>query len=125
MIVADTDVLIDALRGREPMAGRILAALEIDGLCTTAITAFELWSGVTSTKAQEAVEALLAPLILLGVDGEAARVAADVRIVLGRGGRSIGMADSLIAGVCLANGVGLLTRNRKRFERVPGLHVEE
>jgi predicted nucleic acid-binding protein len=33
------------------------------------------------------------------------------------------MADYLIAGVCLANGGVLLTRNQDRFGRVPNLKL--
>ncbi len=44
MIVADSDVLVDALRGREPYASRIAEALEADSLATTVVSAFELSS---------------------------------------------------------------------------------
>jgi predicted nucleic acid-binding protein len=33
------------------------------------------------------------------------------------------MADSLIAGIALANDLPLLTRNRSHFERVPDLKL--
>jgi predicted nucleic acid-binding protein len=36
-------------------------------------------------------------------------------------GEGVGMADYLIAGICLARRATLLTKNRKHFERVPGL----
>lgn len=35
----------------------------------------------------------------------------------------MGMGDSLIAGIALANGLQLLTRNRKHFQQVEGLHL--
>jgi predicted nucleic acid-binding protein len=35
----------------------------------------------------------------------------------------IGMADSLIAGIVVAHHGVLLTRNRRHFERVPGLSL--
>ena len=44
MIVADTDVLIDYLRGEGPQADRIAFELQ-HGLGTTVVTAFELWAG--------------------------------------------------------------------------------
>ena len=40
---------------------------------------------------------------------------------LERSGTAIGMADSLIAGIVVAGGGVLLTRNRRHFERVQGL----
>jgi predicted nucleic acid-binding protein len=33
------------------------------------------------------------------------------------------MADSLIAGIVTSNGGALLTRNRRHFERVPGMRL--
>ena len=44
-----------------------------------------------------------------------------VRRVLESQGQGIGMADYMIAGVCLANGGVLLTRNLDHFGRVPEL----
>lgn len=121
MIVADTDVLIDALRGREPGLGRITVELKIGGLATTSVNAFELLSGARTKKERRAVETLLAAIPLLPFDQAASRAAAEVRLELERRGHGIGMADYLIAGVCLARSMMLLTRNRAHFERVPGL----
>jgi predicted nucleic acid-binding protein len=58
MIVADTDVLIDFLRGHHPVAGRVSLELE-HGLATTTLTAFELWTGSTgSSRREQAVSTL-------------------------------------------------------------------
>jgi tRNA(fMet)-specific endonuclease VapC len=121
VIVADSDVLIDALRGRKPAAGAIHQYLEAGTLATTAVTAFELESGATSVEASSAVGRLLAALEILPFDQSAARAAAAVRRALEAGGTPIGMADYLIAGICLSRSAALLTRNRAHFERVPGL----
>jgi tRNA(fMet)-specific endonuclease VapC len=56
-------------------------------------------------------------------DRDAADRAAAVRRALEGRGTSIGMADSLIAGIVLANDGMLLTRNRRNFERVEGLKL--
>ena len=37
----------------------------------------------------------------------------------------IPMADLAIAGICLELGASLLTRNRRHFERIEGLRLEE
>ena len=121
MIVADTDVLIDFLRGREPIANRVDRELSTGALATTAVTAFELRSGTRSQKESEVVETLLGALQLLPLDAAAASRAAEVRRRLEADGSPIGMADYLIAGVCLARSAILLTRNRNHFERVPDL----
>lgn len=125
MILADSDVLIDALRGRPDAAARVDRALETGRLATTSITAFELRSGARSEEASAKVEALLAALPILPFDEAAAERAADVRRSLEATGDPIGMADYLIAGVCLARSASLLTRNRAHFERVPGLDLPD
>jgi len=58
MIVADTDVLIDFLNGKNPAADRV--ALEPGaGLKTTVITRFELLSAAQSRRQSRVVEELL------------------------------------------------------------------
>lgn len=123
MIVADSDVLIDALRGRSDATERIERGLESGVLATTAITVFELTSGARSATASEKVETLLAALPVLPFDQAAADEASEVRRQLEAAGLPIGMADYLIAGVCLARSAALLTRNRAHFERVAGLEL--
>ncbi|MPZ24179.1 MAG: PIN domain-containing protein [Dehalococcoidia bacterium] len=123
LIVADTDVLIDALHGREPAASRIALELRTTSLATTTVSVFELLSGAKSERARRQIERLLGAVSLLGVDDSAAEAAADVRRALEAAGTPIGMADYLIAGICVARSAILLTRNRKHFERVEGLRL--
>ena len=125
MIVADTDVLIDALAGRQPVTDAVARALRQGRLATTSVNAFELWSGSTSDAQHSKVSALLAATRILNLDAGAARRAASARLQLEASGRPIGMADYLIAGVCLSRGLPLLTRNRRHFERVEGLELVE
>lgn len=121
MIVADTDVLIDALRGRSPAAARIELELDTGGLAATAVSVFELRSGAKSAEAARAIETLLAAMTILPFDEGAAERGARARRELESAGTPIGMADYMIAGTCLAHSAILLTRNRRHFERVPGL----
>jgi predicted nucleic acid-binding protein len=123
VIVADADVLIDALRGRASARARIAEALAAGTLATTAVTAFELRSGADSDRARAAVGLLLAPLEILPFDQAAAGAAARIRRELEAEGQPIGMADYLIAGICLVRSATLLTRNRAHFARVSGLMV--
>ena len=123
MIVADSDVLIDYLRGREPSFGRIQLELGTGRLATTSVNAFELLSGARTEREQEKVQRLLAAMVILPVDSLAAEAAAAARRELERTGHGIGMADYLIAGVCLVHRGILITRNLDHFGRVPGLSL--
>jgi len=123
MIVADTDVLIDFLRGRGEVARRVAIELESRSFGTTAITAFELRSGVRTARERDAVNTLLEAMTILPFGAEEARVAADVRRQVESRGQPIGMADYMIAAVCMAADGVLLSRNRKHFERIEGLKL--
>ena len=123
LIVVDSDVLIDALRGRQPAVRQVTDGLHAGVLSTTTVTVFELLSGVRTKAESAAVERLLAALTILPFDVGASREAAGVRRELASQGRSIGMADYMIAGICVARSAALLTRNRAHFERVSGLDL--
>jgi tRNA(fMet)-specific endonuclease VapC len=62
-------------------------------------------------------------MTILPFGDEEAQVAAALRKELESQGQSIGMADYLIATVCIANQGTLLTRNRKHFQRVKDLEL--
>jgi predicted nucleic acid-binding protein len=121
LIVVDSDVLIDALRGRQPAVRRVTEGLQSGVLCTTTVTLFEVLSGTRTEAESAAVERLLAAFTILPFDEVASREAAALRRELAAHGLPIGMADYMIAGICVARSAALLTRNRAHFERVPGL----
>ncbi|HET7294540.1 MAG TPA: type II toxin-antitoxin system VapC family toxin [Vicinamibacteria bacterium] len=123
MIVADSDVLIDFLAGREPAASRVAVELESRTFGTTVVTRFELLAGARDQTTDGLLRRLLDPLTTLPLDRAGADRAAAVRRTLDRRGQTIGMADSLIAGIVLEHDGILLTRNRKHFERVEGLKL--
>jgi tRNA(fMet)-specific endonuclease VapC len=121
ILIADSDVLIDFLRGRDT-ADRVAFELKRGSLSTTAITAFELWAGARLEQVTS-VETLLSALPIFPLETNSARRAGEIRRLLETKGTGIGMADSLIAGICLEQDATLLTRNKKHFERVSGLKL--
>ena len=125
MIVADTDVLIDFLSGQGPGAKRVPFEISQGRLHTTVVSQFELLSGVQSPKHEATVRTLLSTMIALSLDENAADQAARIRRELKRKGRSIGMRDSLIAGIVTSNDGTLLTPNRRHFELVRGLRLAD
>lgn len=124
LVVADSDVLIDALQGRDPASDRVRIGLETGTLATTTVNVFELLSGAGSEGARKQVEALLGAMTILAFEEDASRRAAEIRRTLDATGTPIGMADYLIAAICLASAAILLTRDVAHFRRVPGLRLD-
>ena len=67
---------------------------------------------------------MLADVPVLPVDRRTAGEAARIAQLLDRTGVTVATADVLIAGMALNYGVPVLTRNRRHFDRIPGLAVE-
>ena len=122
MFIADTDVLIDFLRGKGE-SERIEFEIRTGRLCATAVTAFELWAGCKKPQHVAIVESLLAALTILPLDSSSARRAGEISRLLEQSGQTIGMADSLIAAIAIENRAILITRNRSHYDRVPGLKL--
>ena len=102
-----------------------VAPLAAGRLGTTAVSRAELLRGVRTARQVRATAELLAAVVTLPLDEDGADRAAEVARGLDRAGQTIGMADALIAGIVLAHGGALLTRNRDHFVRVPGLDLAE
>lgn len=105
------------------MVARVARLIGLGALHTTAVNRFELLSGTRSDRQRGLAETLLASLSTLPLDEVAADEAAAIRRDLQMRGQTIGMRDSLIAGIVRAHGGSLLTRNRSHFERVEGLSL--
>lgn len=120
MTVTDTDVLIDYLSGKGE-ADAVEQLIRRGALVTTVISRSELLVGARNAKQLTRIIQLLGAVPSLNLDEAAADAAAQIQRSLEQSGNAIGMADSLIAGIVVSNGGILMTRNRRHFERVPGM----
>lgn len=123
-IVIDTSVVIGFLRGHEPEAS-LLAQLVTDGRAMlTAVTVFELESGLRGyDQLLNQIATFSEVMPVLPLDLESARRAGQEERRLQQRGVAVGVADVLIAGICLARKRPLLTLNREHFSRIDGLRV--
>ena len=113
----------------------VLKRLEQAVLCNqrivvSAITYSEMRFGATGPKASphhiELVDAFCARLdAILPWDRAAVDATTDIRGALRLAGTPIGTNDTAIAGHAIAAGAILVTNNTRKFERVPGLTLEE
>jgi tRNA(fMet)-specific endonuclease VapC len=124
--VLDTDVCIEILRGN----ARVIECRRRtpDEVATTWITACELAYGAAKSRAPEANQALvvafLATLPILELDGAAAERFGRLKADLERAGNLLADADLLIAAITLARGARLVTGNRRHYERIADLRIE-
>lgn len=122
-VIADTDLLIDFLRGKGAGVDAIRRRLKDGTLRFTAVTAFELRVGADLLRRERTIARLLAGRTL-PLDVEAALHAGAIAADLGARGEPIGVADTLQAGIARRFGLPFATRNTRHFGRVPGLQVE-
>jgi tRNA(fMet)-specific endonuclease VapC len=125
----DSSVLIDAERGSLDLESRLSESADME-LAISSVTASELLHGVyRASKSRfrphrEAfVERLLQAWPVLPFDLTAARIHARVWSELAGKGVTIGPYDLMIAATALANGLALVTRDKRSFPKVPGLQV--
>lgn len=124
----DTNVLIALLRGASPQLRDRMSAH--DGqLAVSSVTTSELFCGVSRSAHPDhnrrAVEGLLPFVDELPFDRAAAEHSGDIRADLARRGTPIGAYDVLIAGHARSRGLTVVTNNRREFERVAGLLIED
>jgi tRNA(fMet)-specific endonuclease VapC len=119
----DTNVLIAFLKGRDPGASAVAAAVRNANCFVTSISVYELLFGVSRAGKHIGEDQLLSILATVPLDDTAARRAATLHDQLLRAGEDIGIKDVLIAAICLERQLPILTLNEKHFRRVPDLRV--
>lgn len=122
LVVVDTDLVIDFLRGKGAGAPFVRELIASHRLRLTAVTAFELRLGTDFLAPRDDILRLVQSRTF-PLDPGSALVAGEVAATLRASGQDIGMADCLQAGICLKYDLPLATRNRKHFDRVTGLHL--
>lgn len=127
-VCLDTDIIIDYLKETEETNDLIKKLyLKFDEIVTTAITSYELLVGVEYIQGRDRikVENILNDIDVLPFSKEVSRESAKVAAELKKSGKQIGIADLLIAGICIHTGSYLLTKNIEHFSRIKNLQILE
>ena len=120
-ICVDTDIVVDYLQGKHDAF--ITAILRFDA-CITSITLFELESVATLTTRQtQLLYQVYLAVNTLPFDDEAARYTAHIIKDHRANEHPIGLNDALVAGICIAAKVPLLTRKVRSFRHVNDLQI--
>lgn len=122
LVVADTDLVVDFLRGEGSGADAVEQWLRDGVLRLTAVTAYELRIGASFLEQGPAISRLLVGRTL-PLDAQAGLRAGGIAVELRERGEVIGVADTLQAGICLRYDLPLGTRNTRHFARVEGLQL--
>jgi predicted nucleic acid-binding protein len=107
MIVVDTDVLIELMKGAEDIPEEPLAI--------TTITLYEFLRGARDV--DTAASILTENFVVLTETPESIKLSARIWQDLKKEGAIVPDADIIIAGIAIANRLPLWTSNRKHFER--------
>ena len=123
----DTNICIYVIRNRPGgLRERFEQLSEQLGIST--ITLGELYFGAEKSARPpqnlKTVEEFVARLDVLPLSGDAAAHYGQIRAGLERVGRPVGLHDMLIGAHARSEGLILVTNNRREFDRIPGLSVE-
>jgi len=98
-------------------------------LCVSTVTLMELIKGVEKSENPTAnlqvVEGFIARLEVLDFDSNAAMHAGQIITALELSGQKIDAYDNQIAGHARSRGLVVVTNNKREFQRVAGLQVED
>lgn len=114
-VLVDTSVLVNALRDREGGA-QALRRMILEGhtLAISAMTVGEVYAGVRVGEERK-VEALLSTFECYEITAGLARRAGELRSSWRGRGRTLELADMIIAATALEYELALMTENRKDF----------
>jgi predicted nucleic acid-binding protein len=114
LVLLDTTVLIDYLRGA-PAADRVDELMTLgDIACTTAINVEEVVRGMRPRE-ESSADRLISGLVIIPLTADEGRTAGSWRKQFAARGVTLSQADCLIAAAALSSGAGLATGNPTDF----------
>lgn len=125
----DTNILIHIRRSCPPRVAARFTELAVGEAAISVVTYGELRFGAEKSAERERALSQLAELVqllpVLPLNDAAAEAYGHLRAELERKGAMIGGNDLWIGAQALAAGLMLVTNNRREFDRIPGLPVED
>ena len=130
MYFLDTDILVGLLRNNKSAVDKILLLSEKAAeIYTSSINIHELVKGAhlsnNPTRNLEKINALIQTISILPFDKDCSLISGKLSAEQETKGRPIGQNDLLIASIALSNKLKLVTRNKKHFENIEDIQIEE
>ncbi len=128
MYLLDTDIIVGLFR-EDAAAVSFIEKKEHEQLLLSTLSLAELYKGAYQSVNKEVqlrlIDKLLLFLRVMPLDKKACRIFGENYAYLSSKGRLTQEKDLLIAGIAIANDLVLATRNKKHFENIPGLKIEQ
>lgn len=121
-VILDTDVFIEFFNKNESLFAFINEHILFENIGTTAITEAELIISATNKETQAKIEKYLIDVKILGITLNTTNIFTSL-IKKYHLSHNIQIADCLIASICIANNLPLLTFNTKHFRYIPNLKL--
>ena len=122
----DSDWIIDAL-GNQSAAKEAITRHRAAGIAVSIVALGELYDGAVRDQDPPerlaAIRDYLTNFRVLGLSDEVMEVFARQRVRLRQSGQRLPDLDLLIAATALVHGLTLMTRNRRHYDRIPGLRL--
>jgi tRNA(fMet)-specific endonuclease VapC len=123
----DTDTCVAILRGNAAVIER--RAATHNNVVTTWITVAELHYGAAKSRAPEKngglAKSFLATLPIFGLDEASAQIFGEAKAMLEQRGQGLPDVDLFIGAIAVTNPAIVVTGNRRHYERIPGVMLED
>lgn len=121
MVIADTNIIIAAIRGNE-MAKQLLLKY-MPAVYISVVTEIELFTGATNISKKRTVEQIIKTHETILINHSISQTALRLVKNYNTTSKSLYLPDALIAATCLHKGFSLLTFNTSDFKFIKGLHI--
>jgi tRNA(fMet)-specific endonuclease VapC len=126
-VLIDTDILSLFFRKDSLVVAHFKEYLkQYDKINLSIITYYEILSGLKHKNAEKQLDTFFEFVgynSVLPLTEESAAISSDLYAELRKTGKQLDDIDILIAGIALSNGMRLVTRNTKHFDRIDALKV--
>lgn len=122
-MVVDTNVFIEFLRARNKIQTTLFSIGNDEQIYISAITLFELYTGVTSNEKLNDIKILTENIPVIPFNEEIAVRAAKLYQQLKGQNQMIEIRDLFIAATCLVYNFPIITLNKNHFNRIENLKV--
>ena len=121
LILLDTDVLVDFLRGHRKAV--VFVNAHSDRIILSSIVIAELYAGVKGDNEQAALDNFVSLFQVVSVSADIAKIGGLYKRDYGRS-HGVGLADAILAATAEAEKAELKTLNRKHYPMLKGLRAQ-